>query len=247
MWTPDTLVIVGVTFLLAGLVKGVIGLGVPTVSLAILTATLGLKPAMALLLFPSLITNIWQALVGGQLLAILRRLWSLLLAICIATWIGVRVLATADTSLLSALLGCLLVLYASYGLLRPKMPDLSRSEFWLSPVVGTVNGVLTGMTGSFVFPGVPYMQAIGLPRDMLIQAMGVLFTVSTAALALSLGEQKFLTMELGTLSIAGVVPALIGMVMGQKVRQRLSEEAFRKVFFSAIILLGVYITARSLL
>ena len=84
MWTTETLLIVGGTFLVAGFVKGVIGLGVPTVSLALLTVTLGMKTAMALLLLPSLVTNLWQAFAGDAFLAIVRRTWSLLLAMCLA-------------------------------------------------------------------------------------------------------------------------------------------------------------------
>ncbi len=243
----DTAIIIGLTFLLAGLVKGVIGLGVPTVSLAILTATLGLKPAMALLLFPSFVTNLWQGLVGGALVDILKRLWLLLVMVCIGTWFGVSVLAVADARIMSALLGGVLAVYAGVNLLRPQVPAPGRAEIIVSPLVGAINGVLTGMTGSFVVPGVPYLQALGLPRDVLVQAMGVLFTVSTVALALSLGDRQLLTMELGLTSLAAVVPALIGMVVGQKIRQRLSEAAFRKVFFCALLVLGLYIAGRALI
>lgn len=242
----DTAIIIGLTFLLAGLVKGVIGLGVPTVSLAVLTATLGLKPAMALLLFPSLVTNLWQGLVGGSLVAVLKRLWPLLLAVCIGTWLGVAVLAAADARWMSALLGGVLAVYAAVNLARPQIPAPGSAEPWLSPAVGAINGVLTGMTGSFVVPGVPYLQALGLPRDVLVQAMGVLFTVSTVALALSMGDRRLLSPELGLASAAAVAPALLGMALGQGIRKRLSEAAFRKVFFCALLVLGIYIAGRAL-
>ena len=245
MWTPETLVIVGLTFLIAGFVKGVIGLGVATVSLALLTATLGLKPAMALLLLPSFVTNVWQGLVGGALLAIARRFWSLLVAVCVATWLGVHALATVETVLFSALLGGLLTVYSALNLARPQVASPGGRELWLSPVVGGVNGILTGMTGSFVIPGVLYFQALALPRDMLIQTMGVLFTVSTVALAVSLGDHRLLSLELGALSLSAIVPALIGMALGQRVRRRLSEFIFRRVFFGALFALGVYIVIRS--
>jgi uncharacterized membrane protein YfcA len=247
MWSPESLAIIGLTFFVAGLVKGVIGLGLPTVSLALLTATLGLKPAMVLLLFPSFVTNVWQGLTGGAFLAIARRLWSLLVAVCIATWLGVEVLARTETAPLSALLGGLLCVYSALNLVRPQVPRPGRSEIWLSPVIGGVNGVFTGMTGSFVVPGVLYLQALALPRDALIQAMGILFAVSTVALAVSLGDHRLVSMELGTLSIGAVIPALFGMALGQKVRQRLSEAIFRKVFFSSLLILGVYIGLRSFL
>jgi len=247
MWTPESLVIIGLTFFIAGLVKGVIGLGLPTVSLAILTATLGLKPAMVLLLFPSFITNIWQGLAGGAFLALARRLWTLLVAVCIATWFGVWILARTDTALLSALLGVLIGVYAALNLIRPHVPKIGGKEIWLSPIVGGVSGVFTGMTGTFVFPGVLYLQALALRRDEFVQAMGILFAVSTIALAASLGHNRFLSMELGALSMGAIVPALGGMMLGRKVRQRLSETVFRKVFFSALLILGAYIVLRSLL
>ena len=102
------------------------------------------------------------------------------------------------------------------------------------------------MTGSFVVPGVLFLQAMGLPRDMLIQAMGILFTASTLALAVALQGNGLLTIELGTVSSAALLPAIIGMVIGQRIRQRLSEEIFRKVFFVALLVLGAYIIVRAL-
>ena len=241
------LLLVAATFVLAGGVKGVIGLGLPTVSLAILTATVGLQPAMALLLVPSFVTNLWQGVVGGNSLTILKRTWFFLLMATVTVWVGGLVLVAVDVSWLSALLGLLLVTYSALSLTRPAVSLPSRWESWAGPLTGTINGVLTGMTGSFVLPGVLYLQAIGLPRDQLIQAMGMLFTVSTVALAVSLGGQNLLSAELGTISIISVVPAIIGMVLGQKLRQRLSEDKFRKVFFSSILILGLYIIARSLI
>ena len=247
MWTPESFVIIGLTFFIAGSVKGVIGLGLPTVALALLTATYGLKPAMALLLIPSLVTNVWQGLVGGSFLILMRRLWSMLLLICVATWFGVHVLAMAETALLSALLGGLLCLYAGLSLARVTVPGPGRSEPWISPMIGLVNGALTGMTGSFVVPSVIYLQALGLPRDAFVQAMGIVFSVSTLALAVSLGGQRFLSMELGVVSALAIVPAIVGMVFGQKIRRCLSEAVFRRVFFYAVLILGAYIIGRSLL
>jgi uncharacterized membrane protein YfcA len=245
MWTTEILLLLAVTFFLAGAVKGVVGLGLPTVTLALLTATVGLKPAMALLLVPSFVTNVWQGVVGGAFWVLLRRLSLLLLAVALATWIGVRMLATIDGRWLSGLLGLLIATYAGTGLLRPVVPDLRAQEVWMSPLVGAINGVLTGMTGSFVVPGVLYLQSLRLSKDELVQAMGILFTVSTLVLGLALGGERLISGELALLSALGVVPAVIGMRAGQAVRSRLSEARFRQVLFSALLLIGLYIVARS--
>jgi uncharacterized protein len=242
----ETMTIVALAFLLAGFVKGVIGLGLPAVSLAVLTAALGLKAAMAILLAPSFVTNVWQGLVGGHLRQILRRLRVLLLVLCAATWLGVGVLARSNADALAGLLGLVLAAYAVSGLVRLDPPAPGHREAWLGPVVGITSGLLNGMTGSFVVPGVMYLQSLRLSRDALIQAMGVLFTTSTVALAVALRGQGFLSPELALLSALGVLPAVAGMFLGQLVRQRLSEAAFRNVFFAGLLAFGAYIAVKSL-
>ncbi len=241
-----TLTAIGATFLLAGTVKGVIGLGLPTVSLALMTVLLDLPSAMALLLVPSFVTNLWQALVGGHGRAILKRIWPFLLMATGTVWLGATALTRVDVDYLSALLGLLLIAYALASLAGSRFEIRAEQEVWAAPVAGTINGVLTGMTGSFVVPGVLYLQALGLPRDALIQAMGILFTASTFALAVALQGNGLLTGELGWLSALGLVPALAGMVVGQRIRRQLPEETFRKVFFSALLVLGVYIVVSAL-
>lgn len=239
------LTVVAATFLLAGTVKGVIGLGLPTVSLAVLTVAIDMPTAMVLLLAPSFVTNLWQAMVGGHARAILRRLWPFMAMATLTVWIGAAALSRVNLSLLTALLGGLLVSYAVVALAGLRIVVAGRHEAWAGPLVGTANGVLTGMTGSFVVPGVLFLQAIGLPRDMLIQAMGMLFTASTAALAVALQQGEFLTVRDGAISVAAVLPALAGMVFGQRIRKRLSEAVFRKAFFVSLLLLGAYIIANA--
>ena len=138
MWTLEALATICGTFLLAGFVKGVIGLGLPAVSLALLTAAFGLAPAMALMLVPSFVTNIWQGLVGGHLRPLLARLWSLLALAAATTWLGAKVLAGTDATALAALLGLLLALYALSNLLRWSLPPPGHREGWASPLVGAV-------------------------------------------------------------------------------------------------------------
>jgi len=247
MIEPLALAAIAITFLLAGCVKGVIGFGLPTVSLALLTATMGLQPAMALLLVPSFVTNLWQAIVGGNGRSVLSRTWPFLLAATATIWIGAQALVRVELSILSALLGALLVAYAMLGFSRLHMSVPRQWEPWAGPVAGAVNGVLTGMTGSFVFPGVLYLQAIGLPRDLLVQAMGMLFAASTVGLAVALGAQQLLTAELGALSAAAVVPAIAGMMIGQRLRRIIGETEFRRVFLISLAILGVLIMAKELI
>lgn len=243
MTDPVSMAAIAATFLLAGTVKGVIGLGLPTVTLGLLTALFDLPTAMALLIVPSFTTNVWQGAVGGHGRVIVTRLWPFLLMATATVWIGATALTRLDLNLLSSLLGLLLVAYGGLSLAGVRLAIPAHREALAGPVFGAANGILTGMTGSCVVPGVMFLQAIGLNRDVLVQAMGMLFALSTAALGLALHGNGLFPKELGLASLAGIVPAVIGMVLGAKIRKRLSEERFRKTFFAAIALLGAYIVA----
>jgi len=74
--------------------------------------------------------------------------------------------------------------------------------------------------------------------------MGILFTASTVALGIALGGNDLLSKELGLTSLAALPPALIGMAFGQRIRQKLPEQLFRRVFFIALLVLGGYIILR---
>ena len=241
-----TTIMVMATFLLAGLVKGVIGLGLPTVSLALLTVAIDLPTAMALLLLPSFVTNLWQALTGGNTRLVLQRLWPFLLPATLTVWIGASALTRVDPTLLSAFLGILLVIYAGANLGGLRITISPQREVWVGPLIGLVNGVLTGMTGSFVVPGVMFLQAIGLTREVLIQAMGMLFALSTLALAIALQRNALLTTEHWVLSATALLPAILGMVLGRRIRQAIPEQLFRKMFFIALLFLGTYIIFNAL-
>ena len=164
----------------------------------------------------------------------------------VTVWFGSGALTRVDLSILSALLGALLAVYSAVNLAGLRLKITARQEVWLGPLLGSANGILTGMTGSFVVPGVLFLQAIGLSRDMLIQAMGMLFTASTLALAAALQGNGILTIELGGLSAAALLPAIVGMTLGRRVRQRLPEQVFRRVFFISLLILGAYLIVGAL-
>jgi uncharacterized membrane protein YfcA len=246
MTDPLLIALVAATFLLAGTVKGVIGLGLPTLSLALLSIATDLTQAMALLVVPSLATNLWQACAGGNGRGLIKRLWPFLTMAGLTVWLGALALPRVDLAWLSGLLGVLLIAYGGVSLTGVRFSIPRPRESWAGPLTGAVNGVLTGMTGSFVVPGVMYLQAIGLSRDALVQAMGMLFTVSTLALALSLYGHGLMTAERSVLSAAALIPALAGMAAGQWVRGRLTEATFRRVFFVSLVALGLYILAGAL-
>ncbi|MEI6201408.1 MAG: sulfite exporter TauE/SafE family protein [Enhydrobacter sp.] len=234
-------ILIGGTFLPAGLVKGVIGMGLPTVAMGLLAVVLPPAEAAALLVIPSLVTNVWQLLAGPSFGALARRLWPMMAGVMAGTIAGTGVLAGNQAGLASVGLGIALAVYAVVGLAGFKMVVATRHERWLGPSVGLTTGLVTGATGVFVIPAAPYLQAIGLERDDLIQALGLSFTVSTIALALGLLRVDAWHAGSIWLSLLALAPALIGMQAGQRLRQRIAAPTFRRVFFAGLLLLGVYL------
>ncbi|MFM1815617.1 MAG: hypothetical protein RLZ98_2312 [Pseudomonadota bacterium] len=241
MTDPAILALVAFTFLLAGLVKGVVGMGLPLVALSLLTATLGLHSAMALILFPSFFTNVWQAAVGGKGLVILRRIWPFLALAVGTVWIGGRVHTWIGVEWLTVLLAILLTTYAIINLAGWRFRIAPEWERPTGPVAGVLNGLATGMTGTNILPGVVYLQAIGLPKDELIQALGIKFTLLTVALALTMHGNGLLNAELGAVSTGAILPAFVGMWIGQRYRASISERMFQRFFFIALLVMGLFI------
>ena len=242
-------VIVGMsiaTFLLAGLVKGVIGLGLPSISIGLLALIMTPAEAAAIMIFPTFVTNVWQMLVGPHLVALLRRLWTLMAGSLIGIWLGGGILTSTNSRIAACGLGLALVVYAAIGLTKIKFSVPQRQEIWLSPVIGLVTGVIAGGTGVFVIPAGPYYQAIGLNKDELVQMLGLSFTVSVVALALILWRDGVMQLGNATGSALAVVPALLGMAIGQHIRQRASEETFRRYFFVGLLLLGAQQAIRNM-
>jgi len=166
----------------------------------------------------------------------------LLLAASFSTWLGVYILSVANSTYLKLFLGLVLSLYAGVAMLTPQIPPPKPSiEKWLSPIIGFAGGLVLGTTGIFSVPAILYLQALGLPRDMLIQAMGISFSVAMVVLGLSMTGLDMLSIKLGLMSAFSIIPAMVGMAIGQRVRQNVPEMKFRRLFFLALFLSGLYI------
>lgn len=227
-------------FIVAGLVKGVIGLGLPTLSMAMLALWMSPAEAAALLILPSFVTNVWQLQPWRTLTSALRRLWPLQLGIAVGTLGGGALFGAPAGAWTQVLLGAALVAYAAWGLAGMALSVPPAQERRLGPLMGVLTGVVTALTGVFVLPAVPYLQALGLQRSALMQAMGISFTTATVALAVGLaGHGAYSVVDAG-LSAGLLLPTLAGMTLGQWLRERLPVPVFKQLFFIGLGLLGAY-------
>ena len=239
--------LVVVAYLLAGFVKGVIGMGLPTVAMGLLAAVISPAQAAAILIAPSLATNVWQMVAGPYLVGLIKRLGGMMIGMFVGAWLGNGMLTGGNAKHAAIGLGIVLIVYALIGLSKVKFSIERRTEIWLGPIVGVLTGIVMSATGVFVIPALPYLQAIGFDKDELVQALGLHFTVSTIALALVLWDGGVINLSLGTLSLLAIVPAVAGMYVGQRVRARISADAFRLFLYIGIMALGALQVGRNLM
>jgi uncharacterized membrane protein YfcA len=240
------LILIAAAFLLAGFIKGVIGLGLPTVSMGLLAVTMPPGQAIAIVIVPAIVTNIWQTFGGPYLRDIMRRLWPLMAGVVVGIWLNAGLLTGPYAPYGTVVLGTLLVIYAILGLSKIHFKVARRDEKWIGGIVGVITGVVSAATGVQVIPSMPFMQAIGMERDELVQALGVFFTVATVALAFNLTATGLLTAATALPGAVAMVASFTGMFIGQAVRTRMQPEVFRRWFLIAMICLGFYLVGNAL-
>ncbi len=245
---PDStfiLAFAGFAFVLAGFVKGVLGQGLPTVAIGLLSLIMSPGEGAALVVIPALITNIWQSWFGPSLMPLIRRLWPTLLASFIGTFaataLGLGLLTPEAAVLARKALGGALILYGLLGVSRIRLQVPPPAENWLGPTMGAANGAVATATGVFMFPIIPYIQSLGLDRDDLVQAQGISFTVSTFALTIVLLGSGTLNATNAAGSMVAMAVTFVGMFLGQYVRRFIPPEVFRVLFFTGMLVLGIHL------
>jgi uncharacterized membrane protein YfcA len=244
--SESILLLMAGVFLLAGFVKGVVGLGLPVIAMGLLALVMPPADAASLLILPTVATNIWQMAAGPSLKPVIARLWPLMLGVIGGTLAGAGWLVGAG-HYSTALLGIALVLYALSGLASIHIAVGKSAEPWLGPLVGVLTGLVAAATGVFAMPAVIYLQAIGLEKEDLVQALGLSFTISSLALAVNLALASALNLSLGPASLGALAVACLGMWLGQVLRLRLRPETFRLWFLLGLLALGLYLIVRAMM
>ena len=239
------LVIAG-AFIVAGIAKGAIGMGMPPIAIGLMSFAVPLESAIAIMVVPTMVTNIWQAVYGGGFRPLMRRFGTMAATAMIGI-LGVGyLLSDLGSSSTSGWVGVLLVLYSLIALTpyRPRVPR--RVEPWANPLIGLASGAVAGTTGVAAVPFLPYMQSLDMDRHELVQALGIMFIFITGMLAVSLALHGAYHLTTSVAGIAAVAPTMVGVWIGQHARRRLSPETFRRIFIFGMLGVGLQL-ARALL
>ena len=241
----EFLVLIFAIFVLAGLVKGVVGFGLPTIGIGLGALISDIPTAMMLILVPTFFTNIVQIMSAGSIRYVIEKSWAFLVGAVILVPLGLWAVVLFPGFPFERLLGFSIFVY-SFASLRGFNPVMQmernhRVGFGFGFGLGVINSILTGMTGSMSVPGVMYLRSLQFSKDDLLCAMGILFFISTIAMGGSLFWVGQATADLSLLSILMCVPVGLGVWIGMRVRKLLSEEQFKSIFLWSFCVLGVYL------
>lgn len=235
---PSLVLLVAFAFAIGGGVKGIVGLGLPTIAMAILANVVSLRTAIGILIIPLLISNLWQIIQVGAIGSLALRFGLLNAAAAIGLWIGTEILFSVDPRWMQVALGTLLIANAGMQVLggMPVIPR--RHETALSVPVGLASGIIGGMTGSQGIVIAVYLASLNLTRDEYVQGIGLSFFLTGLVWVAAIWVNGGITAETLPLSAVALVAALAAMAIGTRIRAHLPQARFRQAVFIAMALMG---------
>jgi len=233
-----TILACAATMLVAGMVKGVIALGLPLVGLPLLMMAVDVQTAITLLMVPLVLSNLLQAIEGEGTPALLRRFWPILLSLGLGTFVGLALFAALDRHVLLLTIGALAIVFSTASLLQPNLVVPPHAEYWLGPPVGFVAGVLGGMSTLFGPPLAIYVVGLRLPRDTFVKVISIFYTTASSFLLLGGATQGVAQPRQLLLSLLAMIPVYAGMRIGQRIRRYIDPERFRLLVLAVVWLTG---------
>ena len=239
------LALVVLALLIAGLVKGVTGIGYATTAMPLLVIALGLEKALAVVVIPAIVSNVAVFVGAGNILGTLKRFRIFYLGILPGIVGGTALLVVVDTRVATDVLAAVTLAYVALAVIRPTFALPVRLERRLALPAGMLNGVLTGLTGSQILPLVPYMMPLRLEPHAQVIAINLAVTIASGVLGVTLLASGGMTGDLLLLSCIGSVPAIGGALLGNAVRDLLPVEALRRITLVVLVAIAVSLGGRS--
>lgn len=231
---------------LGGLIKGIVGVGLPLVAISLLGMALDPKLVLALLIAPIITTNLRQACAAGLPREGVQRFWPLIVPFILTTWGGAYLVVKINASLLLSILGVIVVIFSILSLVSPKLYLPPRHEPWAGPVVGLGTGLLNGISTVNGPPLVMYLLSLRLDKETFVSAYGLIALCGAIPLALSYAAVGILGWWELWLSILALMPAFAGLWAGERIRHRINPVLFRRILLFTLIVLGLNLIRRGM-
>jgi len=242
--SPD-LALAALAVFVGALVKGVVGLGLPLVAIPLLAWAVGLKQAVALLVLPMIGSNLVQSFQGGLFLHNVRRFWPLAATVLVFTLIGTRLLVALPERALALAIGVSLVVLPLVIHLQPRLAITERQRRWADPLVGAVAGLLGGIAAYYGPPLMLYVLGMRLAKEEFVAVISLLYWIAAAGIFVGVYTSSVASLTLLGFSALMLVPAAVGMGLGQRILFRLGEAAFRRLLIVVYLATGASFLVRA--
>lgn len=232
------LLVIAAAFVAGGLVKGLIGGGLPSIVVPIMAVVVDPAYAAAVTLIPVAATNVWQAVDGRMLVPVLKRFWPFFLCLSIGVAAGSQLLVGLPPRIAALLIGVTVVLLSPVALASHRFHVSPGRETAVNPAVGGAAGLLGGTTVIFT-PTLVYFAALRIDKDSYVTAAAVTAICCMVPLYLGLGFSDALTWEAVRFSVLLLAPTMAGYFAGRALRHAISQRVFRQVLTGSLVLVGI--------
>lgn len=233
--------------LFGGIIKGTLGIALPTFLLGFMTMYYEPRTAVAMILFLIMATNMRQAVVGGSMWKIVKRHKYYCVFASVGIFFVALVGAKVPVSIIQTSVGFAISVFAISSLLS-YVPRLSlKFDVPVQIVAGIASGILGGLTAIWGPPLAIYLVSLRVEKSKFIQTLGVMFSIQSVFLLIGFMVSGELTAHLAVIGLALLVPTFIGMFIGEKIRNRLNTEQFTRAFLTIFLALGLNLIRRGIM
>lgn len=231
----------------AGMIKGMVGFAMPMIMISGLSLLIAPELALAALILPTLMTNTVQALREGLRAAVLTiQRFGLLLGVggvCLVA--SAQLVTVLPQRWLFLAIGAAVTLFCLMQLLgwTPRITKTSRP---IEAGVGAFAGAVGGVSGVWGPPTVAYLTAIDTPKADQMRIQGVIYGLGAVALLGAHVQSGVLNSSSLPLSIAALVPAFVGMRIGQRLHDRVDQARFRRITLVVLFVAGLNLIRKGL-
>lgn len=244
--SPTHIVIMSAILVLAGMTKGVLGVGLPLIAVPLLSQVVSVPLAIMTLAVSTVVSNAFQAFQGRDAIIVVRRFWALLVPFVVTLFLAAHLLVTLDDRTLSLIMGTALILFT----ILSRVPQLStvrvEHERFLNPLVGLLAGLLGGVSSFFGPVLLMYAVALKLPKALFVSAMSTFLFCGALPLLISFIAYGLMGRDEFIISSLSLIPVFVGLLIGQKIQQRMPQETFRKGIAAMLLLTGVSLILRTI-
>jgi len=237
----------GVMFF-AGFTKGAVGFGLPMICISGIGSILPAEVAIAALIIPGLVTNLWQSLRDGLGVAwdTLKEYWRLNIVLLVAIYAFAQLVIIIPDTALFIILGTGITAFGILQIIgwKPHIPPHLTQK--IEPVIGLISGFFGGLSGVWGPPILFYLLSQNTPKVTMIRVQGISFLVGAAVLTGAHLQSGLLNTVTLPLSVWMVIPAIAGMAIGFKVQDKMDQGRFRKTTLIVLVFAGINLLRRGI-